>query len=84
LDFSLKQNSLVDDEGLFFLKMFEGVTKVDVSNLGNIRFSAKFVEIIFVASKVEVELGEFVQNILKISLVKKFLLFIFQMYRIYS
>lgn len=40
--------------------MFEGITKVDVSNLGNIRFLEKFVEIIFVASKIEVELGEFV------------------------
>jgi hypothetical protein len=60
----LKQNALVDDEGLFILKMFEGVIKVDISNLGNIRFLVKFLKIIGVASNVEVELGEFVHNVI--------------------
>ena len=60
----MKQNALVDDEGLFILKMFEGVIKVDVSNLGNIRFLEKFLKIIGVASNVEVELGKLVHNII--------------------
>jgi hypothetical protein len=59
----LKRNGLVDDEGLFVLKMFEGVTKVDVSNLETIGFLATFVEIVGVASNVEVEFGAFVENI---------------------
>ena len=81
----MKQNALVDDEGLFILKMFEGVIKVDVSNLGNIRFLAKFLKIIGVASNVEVELGELVHNIISFWKIVLWRIFIFfQMCRIYK